>query len=101
MSRVEFIKTLEEECNVFIERPGIRQFLHDGYYKDIDTADYAPRITERRFDLSTMAKILFGKNYGIAYIILLYLFTMSAQVNYISIFTSSFASTIPLGSLGK
>lgn len=96
LARVECMKQLEE-VQIFIERPTFRQLIFGGCPKVIIPDEVKLEITDRRFDLSCLAGILLGKNYGIAYMVFLYLFMTGAQVGYGSIFASSFAATVPLG----
>ena len=96
MSRVECIKQLED-IGIYIPNAKIKHLFLGGYPKQDIPDEIQPEVTGRRFDLSTMAGILFGRNYGRTYMVFLYLFMTLAQVGYISIFSSSFAAKIPLG----
>jgi amino acid permease len=96
ISRVECIKRLEE-AEIKVPTPSFRQILR-GVHKSVDWPDEAcPDITDRRFDLSSIIAIIYGQKTGYAFMVLLYLFMAGTQISYISIFASSFASTIPLG----
>lgn len=55
-----------------------------------------PIITNRRFDVTAIISIVFGRNFGIFYMICLYLFLTGAQISYFSIFSASFAAQVPL-----
>ena len=96
MSRVECLKQAEE-IGIYIPKLTIKQLFLGGYPKQEIPEDIQPEITDRRFDVSCIVGMLYGEGYGHAYMIFLYLFLTGAQTAYVSIFSSSFASTIPLG----
>lgn len=59
-----------------------------------------PAITSRIINISDMVKLAFNEKTGMVYMFCLFLFQMGILVAYSAIFASSFASNVPLGSLG-
>ena len=59
-----------------------------------------PSISSRRFDIASVVRTLFGPRLAGVYVCVLYLYTLGALVAYTSIFATSFASNVPLGTEG-
>lgn len=96
-SKAECIKQLEE-AGIDVPRPTFRQILKGGGFLKVDVPnEIKPEIVDRRFDVSSLCEMVFGRKFGIFYMVCLYLFLTGALVSYVSIFASSFAATIPLG----
>lgn len=98
-SRVECLKQLEE-VGIYIKRPTLKEILKGTFNKTEIPEEIQPIISDRRFDVSTIAGIIFGQKFGVFYMVCLYFFLTGSQVSYVSIFSSSFAATIPLGFSG-
>lgn len=89
-----------EENGIAIVKPTFHQMVFGGTPKTKIPNEIQFEITNRRFDLSKLAVLLLGPNYGIAYMFFLYFLMTGAQVGHSSIFASSFAATVPLGFAG-
>lgn len=96
IARVECIKQLEE-AGIDVPRPTFKQIIKGSFVKVQVPDEIKPEIVDRRFDLSTIVSMMLGPTFGKLYMVGMYLFLTGAQVSYVSIFASSFASTIPLG----
>ncbi|CAG9314267.1 unnamed protein product [Blepharisma stoltei] len=98
MSRTEVIVRLREEGKK-VKPPTWRQILTGQKAgEDLLEKERTPRpiITSRRFDVTENIRILFGQKWATFYIIILSFYFQGAQLGYVSIFASSFASNIPL-----
>lgn len=96
VSKIECIKQIEE-TGVDVPRPTFREIFKGTFTNIQIPEEIKPEIVDRRFDLSTIVGMMFGSLFGKLYMFGLYLFLTGAQVSYVSIFASSFSSTIPLG----
>jgi amino acid permease len=102
LSRVECITQIEEKYqNKSMPRLTWREIIFGRQKKEsLLEHEPTPNITDRRFDVSTLILIVFGKRFGLAYMVILYFFLTGAQISYFSIFCCSFAAQIPLGFSG-
>lgn len=101
MSRTEVIVRLREQGKT-IRIPTFKEIvmgkiLGEELLGSEKETRHRPIITSRRFDISEVVRILFGDRWGIFYLCLLSCYLQGAQIGYVTIFASSFASNIPLG----
>lgn len=104
MSRCEIVIRYEENSKELI-RPSLKQILTG--VKDNPLMEnsrhhvHIPSITHRRLDISENVRMIFGDKIGKAYAIILICFMQGALTSYATIFASSFASNVPIGTLEK
>jgi amino acid permease len=99
LSRIECLVKIEEQnTDRKIPRLTFKEIIFGRRIKEkLLEYESVPNITNRRFDITSIISIVFGKNFSILYMICLYLAVIGAQTSYFSIFSASFAAKIPLG----
>ena len=106
MSRVQVISQLQER-GMQIQKPTFKQVFwraKDGELIDhddelIDHEESTPFISDKRYDMTELVRILFGNKLSYTYLFLMAGYMQGAQVAYVSVFASSFASNVPIGNL--
>lgn len=99
MSRVEILTRLEE-MGKEVPKIDIKTMLMNKKREQlIPVLDEVPLITSRRTDITEIARRLFGNSLGKLYFFLFIVYQIGTEVAFSSIFSSSFASNIPLGNL--
>jgi amino acid permease len=97
MHKVQYIKLCREEGQPI--ELNIRNFITPKKIINIPYLESKEK-PESRIDVSRAMLLIFGKKFGIAYLIMLTLCFEGFMIAYASIFSISFSSNIPLGSLG-
>ena len=98
MSRAEILLRMTEEGKD-IHQIALRKLFSKPIAQErlIQPPHLRPIITNRMINCSDIVKLVFGERTGMVYLILFYFYQLGTLVAFISIFSSSFASNVPLG----
>lgn len=99
MSRVEVLQRMKEEDQKVPTVRFCEMFTQKGE-ELLPQTHHTPEITARRFDITEIVRIIFGEKWSIAYLFCMVFYNLGIQLAYSSIFAVSFASNVPLGTLG-
>lgn len=102
MSRAEVLLRKQEDGEV-LPKLAFKQLFFSPTQQTLLSEDtspfYKPEITNRVINCADLCKLAFGDKVGAGYMVCLFLYMMGTMVAYAAIFSSSFASNVPLGTL--
>ena len=98
MSRADVLIQRKERGEA-IPKLSFKQLFTRPHFDTLLESENSPTISDRLVNCPDICKLAFGEKAGSVYLVFLFLYMMGTMVAYAAIFSSSFASNVPLGTL--